>query len=402
MPAAIDRARPQPARSCSARAARRSRSSSSGSSCATGRSTRRCGASMNRHLRVARGARHRRGESASISGRRCSARARPTACSAAELELAERIIAELAPASRWPRRPRPGCSTGSTSASRWRRRASRKRAAAAAPGLRCFGPGAALRDAARLIERLQAKRGCRRARARPSTTRKVLGVMRHLALYWAPEPPERKHTRHSVKSRLTVAHGFDGVLEALGGDGRLARLRRARAPARAGRWRTSAPAASARSCRRRRANGSRSARWSRCSPTAAQLDGRHGAARDQGCQGQETRVGIETLSRSAGAIAVRAEERGRRTACCLPGGAAAARPRSRCAPASIRGREPRVQRRRPAARLHAAGRRRARRRLRDRALQGNDQRIVARKPEMSPISSRAHRVRHRVLLPVTW
>jgi hypothetical protein len=43
--------------------------------------------------------------------------------------------------------------------------------------------------------------------------------MGHLAVYWDREPPERRHPRHSVKSRLVVAHGFSGVIEALGGNG---------------------------------------------------------------------------------------------------------------------------------------------------------------------------------------
>jgi hypothetical protein len=47
----------------------------------------------------------------------------------------------------------------------------------------------------------------------------VLEVLRHLALYWSPEPPARQHPRHPVKSRLAIAHGFDGVVEALGGAG---------------------------------------------------------------------------------------------------------------------------------------------------------------------------------------
>ena len=46
----------------------------------------------------------------------------------------------------------------------------------------------------------------------------MLRVLRHLAAYWAPAAPERKHKRHSVQSRLTIAHGFDGVLGVLGGD----------------------------------------------------------------------------------------------------------------------------------------------------------------------------------------
>ena len=45
----------------------------------------------------------------------------------------------------------------------------------------------------------------------------VLEVLRHLALYWSPEPPERQHPRHPVKSRLAIAHGFDGVIGVLGG-----------------------------------------------------------------------------------------------------------------------------------------------------------------------------------------
>ena len=45
----------------------------------------------------------------------------------------------------------------------------------------------------------------------------LLGVMRRLAMHWAPTAPERKHKRHSMSSRLKIAHGFEGVLEVLGG-----------------------------------------------------------------------------------------------------------------------------------------------------------------------------------------
>ena len=47
----------------------------------------------------------------------------------------------------------------------------------------------------------------------------VLDVLNHLALYWSPKPPERKHQRHRVKSRLNVTWGFDGVLAALANSG---------------------------------------------------------------------------------------------------------------------------------------------------------------------------------------
>ena len=97
------------------------------------------------------------------------------------------------------------------------------------PGLRCFGPGAAAGALRSLIERINAtgevpsdlNLGGSHA---PAT---VLGVMEHLAAVWSPELPERKYRRHSVKSRLTVAHGFEGVLDALGGADTLAFDKRA-------------------------------------------------------------------------------------------------------------------------------------------------------------------------------
>ncbi len=86
-------------------------------------------------------------------------------------------------------------------------------------GLRFIGPGAALATLRSMIERTEAKH-------QPPSELKlgpeydaetVLGVLRHLALHWAPEPPERKHKRHNMKSGMKIAHGFDGVLGALGG-----------------------------------------------------------------------------------------------------------------------------------------------------------------------------------------
>lgn len=85
-----------------------------------------------------------------------------------------------------------------------------------APGLRCFGAGGALADLNAAIE-MTASTG-----AVPSDSalagedpERVLDVMRHLALYWSPTPPARKAPRHAVKSRLSVAHGLEGVQHAL-------------------------------------------------------------------------------------------------------------------------------------------------------------------------------------------
>lgn len=49
----------------------------------------------------------------------------------------------------------------------------------------------------------------------PTSSDAVLEVIDHLAHYWAPRLASRKHPRHGIKSRLTVAWGFDGVLDAL-------------------------------------------------------------------------------------------------------------------------------------------------------------------------------------------
>lgn len=44
---------------------------------------------------------------------------------------------------------------------------------------------------------------------------RLLGVLRHLKLYWAATPPVRKHDRYEVKHRLSVVNGLDGVLARL-------------------------------------------------------------------------------------------------------------------------------------------------------------------------------------------
>jgi hypothetical protein len=145
--------------------------------------------------------------------------ASPDTRPAAELELAERIIAELAPAFALANAPAPELPYWIDLA-----QATAPARAARAPQpnatSRYFGPGAALGTLQNLSERLLAKRQVP-AELKPAPEDDpdtVLGVLRHLAMYWAPAAPERKHKRHNVQSKLTVAHGFNGVLEALGGD----------------------------------------------------------------------------------------------------------------------------------------------------------------------------------------
>jgi hypothetical protein len=86
-------------------------------------------------------------------------------------------------------------------------------------GVRYFGPGAAFAELQALIERIQTA-GEVPADVNLGGSHEpevALGVLRHLATYWSPQPPERKAQRHPVKTRLSVAHGYDGVLGVLGG-----------------------------------------------------------------------------------------------------------------------------------------------------------------------------------------
>lgn len=87
-----------------------------------------------------------------------------------------------------------------------------------APTLRFFAAGKALEELESLIDTIRAT-GKVPAQVNLGGTYpadNVLDVLDHLALYWSPKPPERKHQRQKVKSRLNVVHGFDGVLSVFG------------------------------------------------------------------------------------------------------------------------------------------------------------------------------------------
>jgi hypothetical protein len=47
----------------------------------------------------------------------------------------------------------------------------------------------------------------------------VMPVLEHLAMCWAPKPPMRSHSRHRVKSPLTVVHGLNDIHRSLSGRG---------------------------------------------------------------------------------------------------------------------------------------------------------------------------------------
>jgi len=135
-----------------------------------------------------------------------------------EVELCERLIAHFCAAFSLRPEPQPDSAYWiDLAASQGPLRLARPPQPATT--LRFFSAGKALEDLEQLARTVKAA-GSVPAQVNlggsyPAET--VLDVLKHLALYWSPKPPERRHQRHRVKSRLNVTHGYDGVLAALGG-----------------------------------------------------------------------------------------------------------------------------------------------------------------------------------------
>lgn len=87
------------------------------------------------------------------------------------------------------------------------------------PTLRFFSPGTApqaLGEMMRSVERGEVPPGLNLGGDYPAKV--LLPVLRHLATYWSPEPPQREHQRHSVKTRISVLQGFDDCFTVFAGD----------------------------------------------------------------------------------------------------------------------------------------------------------------------------------------
>ncbi len=135
----------------------------------------------------------------------------------AEIELAEKVIAQFAP--RFALAPAAGTELPFwTDLQQPMAPLRAVRPPQAAAGLRYFGAGAALGEVQALAERIRVTAAVPAGLSlgAPGDADEVLEVLEHLALYWSPQPPERKHQRHNVKSRLNVTNGLKGVIETLG------------------------------------------------------------------------------------------------------------------------------------------------------------------------------------------
>ncbi|WIM04527.1 MAG: hypothetical protein OHM77_07350 [Candidatus Nitricoxidivorans perseverans] len=88
-----------------------------------------------------------------------------------------------------------------------------------APTLRFFSTGQAIESVVELRSRIE-QTGELPASINfggQYSPRVVLPVLDHLAICWAPKPPVRSHTRHRVKSRLTVVSGLAAIHRRLAG-----------------------------------------------------------------------------------------------------------------------------------------------------------------------------------------
>lgn len=131
----------------------------------------------------------------------------------AEIEVAERIIAHVSPSFRLALDQQPDIAYWIDLATD-RPPLRLARPPQHAPTLRFFAAGGAVAELEQLTKAISASRTVPASLGLAGAVEPevVLDVLRHLALYWSPKPPERRHPRHRVKSRLNVAPGFAGVL----------------------------------------------------------------------------------------------------------------------------------------------------------------------------------------------
>jgi hypothetical protein len=135
-----------------------------------------------------------------------------------KLEIAERIAAQFSEFFLMSRQPAKGCHyyVDLTENKPPARTLSRLQMT---PGLRFFGPGSAAEQLGKLIATMQAD-GVMPSHinlAGTYDTEVVLDTLRHLARYWAPNPPARSAERRVCVSRISVVHDFDEIVSTVSG-----------------------------------------------------------------------------------------------------------------------------------------------------------------------------------------
>lgn len=145
-----------------------------------------------------------------------------------EIELADRLVAHFLSGFEFSTEAKAGSVYWIDAAKAQGPMRMAKLPHAVTPTLRFFSPGSVPQSLQALIhqvERGELPEGLNLGAQYQART--VLPVLRHLATYWAPQPPLREHQRHSVKTRLAVLNGFDDSFTVFAGD--VARIGKERA-----------------------------------------------------------------------------------------------------------------------------------------------------------------------------
>jgi hypothetical protein len=147
-----------------------------------------------------------------------------------EIELADRLIAHFLPGFVFSTECLPGSVYWVDAASGSPPARLARQPGQLLPTLRFFSPGSvpqALNELMRSVERGDVPKDVNLGGE--YLAKVLLPVLRHLATYWAPAPPQREHPRHAVKTRIAVLQGFDDCFTIFAGD--VARLGKERTAA---------------------------------------------------------------------------------------------------------------------------------------------------------------------------
>lgn len=127
-----------------------------------------------------------------------------------EIELADRMIGHFLPGFAFSADCRPDSVYWVDAASGAPPMRLARNPGDVTPTLRFFSPGSvpqALNELMHTVERGDVPESLNLGGPYPAKV--LLPVLKHLAVYWAPVPPQREHKRHAVKTRIAVLHGFD-------------------------------------------------------------------------------------------------------------------------------------------------------------------------------------------------
>jgi hypothetical protein len=140
----------------------------------------------------------------------CSSRLLSTGLMPLQVEMADRLIAHFLPGFVFSADCRPDSVYWVDAAQRRGASAADPKPREQRPGLRFFSAGPALTALEELIHVVERGEMPTTLNLGGEYSQKVLlPVLRHLRLYWALRPPQRRHQRHPLTTSIAVLQGFE-------------------------------------------------------------------------------------------------------------------------------------------------------------------------------------------------